>query len=108
MSGAMFVAAGSPCLSGDVDIGEGASRAVPPDEVAERSECPSTGPEPSTAVAAVEPTVPEPNSRTSCPDCADEKADEGVVSAKRPVNKLRQSGWQSGIRQSGMSSKCLS
>ena len=65
---------------------DGACKAVPPDEVDERPQWPSTGHEPSTAVAAVEPAVPDPEFPTTCRDCSAEKAEEGVVSAKRPVN----------------------
>ena len=83
------VADDSPCSPEDVDIVVGASRAIPPDEVDEWPECPCTGPEPTTAVIAVEPTIPEPDFPTPC---STEKADEGVVSAKRLVNTLP-SGW---------------
>ena len=83
---ATFVATGSPCLEEDIVIGEGASRGVPPDEVDEWPECPSTGPEPPTAVVAVEPT--DPDVPTPCQDCAAEKLDEDVVSAKRPLSRF--------------------
>ena len=65
-----IVADGSPCLPGDGDIVVAASRAIPPDEVDEWPECPGTGPEPTTAVAAVELTIPTPEAPTpkaSCP-----------------------------------------
>ena len=70
----------------------GASRAIPPDEVDEWPECPCTRPEHTTAVAAVEPTIPDLDFPTPCWNYSTEKADEGVVSAKRLVNTLP-SGW---------------
>ena len=40
-NGARFESAGSPGLHGDIDLGEGTYRAVPPDEVYDWPECPS-------------------------------------------------------------------
>ena len=83
---ARSVADCSPSATSESAIGEGARRAVPSEAVAEWPECPSTGPEPSTAVAAEEPSVPVPDFPTPCPDCAVEKADEGFVSTKGRVS----------------------
>ena len=66
---------------------DGGNKAVPHDEVDERPDCPSTGPESPTAMVAAEPNVPAPEFPTSCPDCGDEEA-EDVVSAKRSVTWL--------------------
>ena len=85
-AGATAVAACRPSVTVVSAIGEGARMAVPPDAGDEWPECPSTGPEPSTAVAAVEPAVHVPDFPTPCLDCSAEKAGEAVVSAKRRVS----------------------
>ena len=80
---AWSVADCSPSATSESALGEGARRAVPSEAIDEWPECPSTGPEPSTAFAAVARSVPDPDFPTPFPDCAFEKADEGFVSNKR-------------------------